>query len=171
MLMNTPENSFSIRSVREQDLNAVLRIYNEGIEDRIATLESEKKDRDDMEEWFRNRQGRYQALAAERQGTIVGWAALNPYSQRCAYDGVAELSVYIAREHRGTGVGTQLLGALEELARRQKFRKIVLFTFPFNTAGQRLYRKLGYRVVGTFEKQGMLDGQEIDVQIMEKLLG
>ncbi|WP_172256822.1 arsinothricin resistance N-acetyltransferase ArsN1 family A [Saccharibacillus deserti] len=165
------EHSLSIRPVREEDLEAVLHIYNQGIEDRIATLETEAKPFSYIEDWFGNHQGRYLALAAERRGEIVGWAALNPYSQRCAYDGVADLSIYVGREHRGTGVGTPLLSVLEEQARRQDFRKIVLFTLPFNEAGQRLYRKSGYRIVGTFEKQGMQDGREIDVMIMEKRLG
>lgn len=165
------EASLCIRFVQAKDLEAVLHIYNQGIEDRIATLETEAKPFSYIEDWFNSHQGRYAALAAERHGEIVGWAALNPYSQRCAYDGVADLSIYVRREHRGTGVGTPLLSALEEQARRQDFRKIVLFTFPFNEAGQRLYRKSGYRIVGTFEKQGVQDGREIDVMIMEKRLG
>lgn len=161
----------AIRLVRPEDLQVVLRIYNEGIEDRLATLETEPKDFAYIEEWFAAHRKRYKALAAERSGEVVGWAALNPYSPRSAYDGVADLSIYIGRAHRGTGVGTQLLAAVEQQARRESFRKIVLATFPFNPAGQRLYRKSGYRTVGTFEKQGILDGREIDVTIMEKLLG
>lgn len=164
------EASLCIRFVQPEDLDAVLHIYNQGIEDRIATLETEPKSFSYIEDWFDGHRGRYKALVAERRGEIVGWAALNPYSQRCAYDGVADLSIYVGREHRGIGVGTPLLSALEDQARQQDFRKIVLFTFPFNEAGQRLYRKSGYRIVGTFEKQGMQDGQEIDVMIMEKQL-
>jgi len=165
------ENSLSTRLVREEDLDTVLLIYNQGIEDRIATLETEPKDFLYIKDWFSAHQGRYQALVSEKNGKIVGWAALNPYSQRCAYDGVADLSIYVGREHRGTGIGTQLLLDLEKQAHRQAFRKIVLFMLPFNQAGQQLYGKLGYRIVGTLEKQGKRDGQEIDVLIMEKLLG
>lgn len=161
---------FFVRSADSQDLEAILRIYNEGIADRIATLETEIKDLFYMQHWFKDHKGRYGVLIAEHENEIVGWASLNRYSQRCAYDGVAELSVYVSRDYRGKGVGSFLLPALEQLARKEDFYKIVLFTFPFNTAGRRLYQKFGYREVGTFEKQGILEGQPIDVTIMEKLL-
>ncbi|WP_046225848.1 arsinothricin resistance N-acetyltransferase ArsN1 family A [Paenibacillus dauci] len=162
--------SLLIRSAQKEDLPAIRQIYNQGIEDRIATLESEAKDQHYMENWFKSHQDRYTVLVAYQQEKMAGWASLNPYSQRCAYDGVADLSIYIARDCRGKGIGSQLLSALEASAKLQQFYKIVLFTFPFNTAGQQLYQKHGYRTVGTFEKQGILDGQMIDVMIMEKLL-
>lgn len=60
--------------------------------------------------------------------------------------------------------------ALEAEAERNGFDKIVLFTFPFNEAGQRLYRKRGFREVGVFRAQGKLDGRLVDVMAMEKLL-
>ena len=116
-------------------------------------------------------QGRYAVLVAENAtGNIVGWASLNPYSHRCAYAGVADLSVYVARGARGTGVGSQLLRALEKTAKANEFHKIVLFTFTFNAGGQGLYRKLGYREVGTFHEMGKLDGRFVDVMAMEKTL-
>jgi L-amino acid N-acyltransferase YncA len=77
---------------------------------------------------------------------------------------------YVERDARGKGVGEQLLAALEESARSVDFHKIVLFTFPFNESGKRLYRKRGFREVGTFREQGTLDGRLIDVLIMEKIL-
>ncbi|GGJ07097.1 arsinothricin resistance N-acetyltransferase ArsN1 family A [Paenibacillus hunanensis] len=162
--------NLDIRAVQREDLPAILTIYNQGIEDRIATLESETKDQSYIEAWFEEHQDRYTALIAQRHGTTVGWAAINRYSHRCAYDAVADLSIYVTRDARGTGVGSQLLASLEQVAQENKFRKIILFTFPFNYAGQGLYRKQGYRVVGTFEKQGVLDGKLIDVMIMEKVL-
>ncbi|PZD96696.1 GNAT family N-acetyltransferase [Paenibacillus sambharensis] len=160
----------TVRQVHEHDLDRVLDIYNQGIEDRIATLETEQKDRTYIDNWLQEHQGRYTALVAEHQGEIAGWAALNRYSHRCAYDGVADLSVYVDRAYRGQGIGSLLLPALEEAARNNHFYKIVLFTFPFNAGGQGLYRKSGYREVGVFEKQGRMDGRYIDVMIMEKLL-
>lgn len=162
--------SLKVRPAEAQDLEAILRIYNQGIEDRIATLESEPKDPAYMQSWWLEHQGRYPALVAERSGQIVGWTALNRYSQRCAYDRVADLSIYIARSARGTGVGSRLLPELERTAVQHEFHKIVLLTFAFNEAGERLYRKAGYREVGIFEEHGLLDGRKIDVRIMEKLL-
>lgn len=87
-----------------------------------------------------------------------------------AYAGVADLSIYIRRDYRGKGVGSQLLKEIECTASLNQFNKIVLFTFPFNQLGQGLYRKNGYREVGVFKNQGKLDGRFVDVMIMEKIL-
>ncbi|RAP77700.1 arsinothricin resistance N-acetyltransferase ArsN1 family A [Paenibacillus montanisoli] len=159
-----------IRGARDTDIENIRLIYNQGIEDRIATLEGATKDEAYMRNWFETHQGRYQILVAEANGEVVGWAAINPYSSRCAYDGVGDISVYIHRNWRGKGVGSQLLQKLEEAGKEYKFYKFVLFTFPFNKLGQGLYRKLGYREVGVFHNQGLLDGNFIDVMAMEKLL-
>jgi L-amino acid N-acyltransferase YncA len=159
-----------IREATIADLDSILVIYNHGIEDRIATLEMETKDQAYMNEWFAKHQGRYKVIVAEMEGNIVGWGSLNQYNSRCAYDGVADLSIYIARNYRGRGVGGRLLNALEDIAKEKHFHKMILFTFPFNRLGQGLYRKMGYREVGVFQNQGILDGEFVDVMAMEKLL-
>lgn len=162
--------TLTVRQATPEDIGSILRIYNQGIEDRIATLETETKDFSYMEAWFKDHQGRYSVIVAEREGEVIGWASLNPYSLRCAYNGVADLSVYIDRGFRGQGVGNSLLDSLHKVAKENSFYKIVLFTFPFNESGQGLYRKMGYRQVGLLEKQGIIDKTFIDVMIMEKLL-
>jgi L-amino acid N-acyltransferase YncA len=164
------EAEIRVRPAQAADFDAIARIYNEGIEDRIATLETDAKDPAALREAFSQRAPRYACVVAERGGQILGWASLNPYSHRCAYDAVADLSIYVRRDARGTGVGSRLLEDLERRAREVAFHKIVLFTLPFNEAGQRLYRKRGFRVVGVFREQGRLDGRRIDVMAMEKLL-
>jgi len=150
------------------DLGSILDIYNQGIEDRIATLEEEPKDIDYMRNWFDNHYGRFAVIVVEQDDEVIGWASLNPYSNRSAYAGVADLSIYIRRDSRGKGVGSLLLNRIEQIARENDFNKIVLFTFPFNTLGQGLYRKNGYREVGILKNQGKLDGRFVDVMIMEK---
>ncbi|MGF6950829.1 L-amino acid N-acyltransferase YncA [Neobacillus sp. B4I6] len=164
------KEEFRTRLASINDLESILRIYNQGIEDRIATLEEEQKDIGYMTEWFNNHNGRFTVIVIEKNGEIVGWTSLNPYSNRCAYAGVADLSIYIRRDNRGRGVGSLLLKEIECAAILNQFNKIVLFTFPFNNLGQGLYRKNGYREVGVFKNQGKLDGHFVDVMIMEKIL-
>lgn len=159
-----------IREAKADDLGAIREIYNQGIHDRIATLETDEKDYLYMKEWFEKHTGRYQVIVAEMVGKIVGWASLNQYNNRCAYDGVADISVYISRDFRGKGVGKKLLAELESIANENSFHKMVLFTFPFNQLGQGLYKKMGFREVGIFQNQGILDGKFVDVMAMEKLL-
>jgi L-amino acid N-acyltransferase YncA len=169
--MQATPPALRVRSATAADLGAIGRIYNQGIEDRIATLDEEPKTADDMAAWWAVHQDRYAVLVAEDAGgAISGWASLNPYSHRCAYAGVADLSIYVARDARGTGVGSVLLRALEQTAKAHDFHKIVLFTFTFNAGGQGLYRKFDYREVGTFHEMGKLDGKFIDVMAMEKTL-
>ena len=106
------------RPAREADLPAILTIYNQGIADRIATLETEPKDLAHMTAWLAGRAPQHAVLVAERpDGLVAGWASINPYNARCAYRGVGELSIYVHRDHRGQGVGQLLLDALEAVAR------------------------------------------------------
>jgi L-amino acid N-acyltransferase YncA len=159
-----------IRKATVEDLSQILHIYNQGIEDRIATLEMDKKDKEYILAWFGDRKERYVVLIALEGEIVVGWASINPYSTRCAYDGVGDLSIYIHRDYRGKGIGKNLLNEIENTAKENDFYKLVLFTFPFNLLGQRLYRGAGFREVGIFRNQGMLDGKYVDVMAMEKLM-
>jgi L-amino acid N-acyltransferase YncA len=158
------------RSASGGDVPAITRIYNQGIEDRIATLETATKSEDELRESLAQRAVRYEVIVAYSGDRVLGWASLNPYSHRCAYDGVADLSVYVEREARGTGIGRLLMDELERRARNHGFHKLVLFTLPFNVAGQHLYRSRGFREVGTFKEQGTLDGRFVDVMAMEKII-
>jgi phosphinothricin acetyltransferase len=159
-----------VRKAELTDLNAVRDIYNQGIEDRIATLDEDLKTEAEIAKWYGEHELRYSVLVGERDGRVVGWASLNPYSHRCAYRGVADLSIYVERGHRGTGVGTALLRSIERTAIHAQFHKIVLFALSTNVGGRSLYEKLGYRVVGTFNEQGRLGGRYVDVIAMEKLV-
>jgi phosphinothricin acetyltransferase len=158
------------RIATDADLPAIRAIFNQGIEDRRATLDSDPKSDDDIREWYARHDARYVVIVAERDGRVAGWACLSPYSHRCAYNGVAELSVYVARDARGSGVGSELLSAIEEHARRGEFHKIVLFALAINDAGERLYAKMGYRDVGVFREQGRIDGHYVDVVAKEKIV-
>ena len=152
------------------DAAAIARIYNEGIEDRVATLETTLRTTEERAAWLSNRTTRQPVLVASDGGEVVGWASLNSFNPRPAYDHVADFSVYVPRERRGSGVGGWLLQALDERARHLGYHKLVLAAFPWNAGGMRLYAKHGFRVVGTYQEHGLLDGRWVDVIVMEKLL-
>jgi L-amino acid N-acyltransferase YncA len=159
-----------IRCATEGDAESVCTIYNQGIEERIATLETEPRSPDERRRWMVARGARHPVLVAEQAGSVVGWASLNAFNPRAAYDHVADLSVYVERSWRGKGVGRLLLDRLIAFARQLDYHKMVLAAFPSNTAGMALYERVGFSTVGVYREQGQLDGKWVDVIIMEKLL-
>ena len=161
----------TIRDATLADAPAIARIYNQGIEDRLATLETELRSSEERAAWLANRSPRHPVLAAaDGAGSVLGWASLNPFNPRPAYEHVADFSVYVAREQRGRGIGDALLGAVIDRARALGYHKLVLAAFPTNRAGMRLYERHGFATVGIYREQGMLDGRWVDVIVMEKLL-
>ena len=159
-----------LRDATPTDVPSICAIHNQGIEDRVATLDVDPHTLDEQTEWFHRHGPRHPVIVAESIGGIVGWAALNQFSARPAYRFVADLSVYIERQWRGKGVGTRLLCEIEVRAHTLGYHKIVLAAFPFNQAGMRLYERFGFRTVGIYHEQGLIDGRWVDTIIMEKLL-
>lgn len=162
--------SVVIRPARSDDAQAICDIYNEGIEDGDATLETRLRTGDEQRAWLESRSERHPVVVAERAGPVVGWGSLNLFNPRPAYDHVTEFSVYVARSSRGTGVGRSLLENLVESARVIGYHKMVLAAFDWNTAGVALYKRMGFRQVGIYREQGLLNGRWVDTVIMEKLL-
>lgn len=160
----------TIRAARTGDAEAICLIYNQGIEDRVATLETELRTAEERREWLASRDVRHPVIVAAFGGSVVGWGSLNVFNPRPAYRHVADFSVYVERAWRGKGVGRRLLERLIELARETGYHKMVLSTFPTNTEGVRLYERLGFSRVGVYHEQGQLDGRWVDTLIMEKLL-
>ena len=180
---------FSVRAATAADAPAICAIYNQGIEDRLATLETELRTPAERAEWLAARGPRHPVIVAvaepgtfsnrpptSRAGhtppapTTIGWASLNRFNPRPAYDHVADISVYVERGWRGRGVGRRLIDALITLAREHAYHKLVLAAFPFNGAGMALYERSGFRPVGVYREQGRLDGAWVDVIVMERLL-
>ncbi|WP_346929683.1 arsinothricin resistance N-acetyltransferase ArsN1 family A [Clostridium sp.] len=162
---------YIVREASIGDIESIANIYNQGIEDRVATLETRLRTNGEMSDWLNNRESRYKVLVvSNKSGQIYGWASLNVFNSRCCYNGVADISIYISRDHRGNGIGKILLKGLIDLAKTENFNKLVLSTFSFNEVGKKLYRSLGFREVGTYIKQGILDDKFIDITIMEYLL-
>lgn len=159
-----------VRPATPTDAPAICTIYNQGIEDRIATLETELRTPDERRQWLAARGPRHPVIVAEAGGEVVGWGSLNAFNPRRAYDHVADFSIYVERKWRGKGVGSRLLSRLIELARDLGYHKLVLSAFPTNPGGMALYEKFGFRTVGIYKEQGRLDGRWVDTIIMEKLL-
>src|SRR3569832_1639711 len=122
----------TVRPAVKADVEGICGIHNQGISDRIATLDTTLRTPADTEAWLVDRGPRYPVLVATMDDTIVGWASLNRFNPRPAYDQVADFSVYVDRAWRGQGVGRALLEQLIERARAIGFHKMVLAAMAFN---------------------------------------
>jgi phosphinothricin acetyltransferase len=165
-----PSAELTVRDARAADAAAIATIYNQGIIDRIATLETVERTPEERVAWLAARGPRHPVLVAERDQVVVGWGSLNPFNPRKAYEYVADFSVYVERAWRGKGVGSALLRALIARAEQLGYHKMVLSAFPRNALGMALYQKYAFRTVGIYKEQGLLDGQWVDTIIMEKIL-
>ncbi|HYL37434.1 MAG TPA: arsinothricin resistance N-acetyltransferase ArsN1 family A [Bryobacteraceae bacterium] len=149
------------------DAEAMARIYNQGIEDRVATFEIRPRSTQDVEGWF---DGAHPIVVVEEDGQLIAFASTSSYRTRECYAGIAETSVYVSRSFRCRGAGRVALRALIQAARAAGFWKLLSRIFPENAASRALVRELGFREVGVYEKHGRLDGQWRDVVIVERLL-
>jgi L-amino acid N-acyltransferase YncA len=157
-----------IRPATTSDAETVAAIYNEGIEDRLATFETRPRSADDVREWFT---ADLPFLVAERDGEVVGFARVSPYSDRCVYQGVGEHGVYVARSARGGGVGRDLLEALCAEAERTGLYKLTSRIFTDNEASRAVHVAAGFHEVGIQRRHGRLDGRWKDCVLVERLLG
>jgi L-amino acid N-acyltransferase YncA len=153
-----------VRPMRDEDWPGVLAVYLEGIATGNATFETEAPT---FERWSAGHLATYRFVAV-RSDSAVGWAAPSPVSDRCAYAGVAEVSVYVAEHARGEHVGRKLLETLIAHADAGGIWTMQTGIFPENAASVRLHLRCGFRVVGTRERLGQLQGRWRDVLLLER---
>jgi L-amino acid N-acyltransferase YncA len=150
------------------DASSIARIYNQGIEDRIGTFETRLRSEADITAWFEQP---YPVVVVDgAEGEVIAFAAMSQYRPRECYRGIAEFSVYVAREHRGRGAGRLAMSALLEAAEAGGYWKLLSRIFVENTASRALMRSIGFREVGVYEKHAQLDGTWRDVVIVERLI-
>ena len=142
----------------------VRRIYSEGIATGNATFEREAPP---WEKWD-NAHLQNCRLIALAVSKVLGWAALSAVSSRRVYAGVAEVSVYVAEEARGKGVGQALLSALIESSERHGVWTLQAGIFPENAASIALHKSQGFREVGRRERIGKMGDIWRDVILLER---
>jgi L-amino acid N-acyltransferase YncA len=153
------------------DAAAIASIYNEGIDDRMATFETEHRTAEQIAALLARKGDRHPTVVVERDGRVVAWAGAGPYRDRPVYAGVAEHSVYVARAVRGAGAGRAALETLCGVYAARGFWKLVSRILSENAASIALHERCGFRVVGLYHRHAQLDGIWRDCVIVERLLG
>ncbi len=137
-----------IRPMNEQDWQDVVEIYEQGLKTGIATFQTTAPD---YPEWNSAHLPSCR-LIAEHGGKVAGWAALSPVSKRAVYSGVQELSIYIAKEYRGLGIGKLLMNAIIAESEKNGIWMLQSSIFQLNTPSLILHEQCGFREVGFREK-------------------
>ncbi len=155
------------RAATQDDAAKIAYIYNQGIEDRTSTFETRPRSIEDIQGWF---DGQHPIVVVEEGGEVIAFASTSTYRPRECYAGIAEFSIYVARERRGRGAGRLALTSLLQAAQRAGYWKLLSRVFTDNTTSLSLLRSVGFREVGIYEKHSKLDGIWRDVVIVERLL-
>ncbi|HSR52166.1 MAG TPA: GNAT family N-acetyltransferase [Acidobacteriota bacterium] len=155
---------FEVDPMQPADWEAVAAIYQEGLATGQATFETQVPS---WKSWDSSHLTQTR-LVARRDDEVLGWAALSPVSDRCAYQGVAEVSVYVSSAARGQGVGKALLNQLIEESEKAGIWTLQAGIFPENEASIGLHHSCGFRMVGVRERLGKLNGRWRDVAMLER---
>jgi L-amino acid N-acyltransferase YncA len=155
--------SVLIEAMTADDWPDVCRIYEEGLATGTGSFETAAPS---WEQWNAKRLPHSRLVA--RDQTVIGWAALSPFSQRSCYAGVAEVAIYVAAAARGRGVGRVLLRSLIESAEAHGIWTLQGATIAENVASLALQARCGFRVVGRRERIAKRDNVWHDTILTER---
>ncbi|WP_405443646.1 GNAT family N-acetyltransferase [Streptomyces avidinii] len=154
-----------IEELLPEHAEQVLGIYRAGIDEGNATFETQAPD---WAAFDKAKLPDHRFVAVDDDGRVVGWVAASAVSDRCAYAGVVEHSVYVHPDARGRGVARALLDALISSTETAGLWTIQSGIFPENTASLTVHARAGFRIIGTRERIGRHHGVWRDVVLLER---
>lgn len=161
----------TIRTAREEDLAAILDIYNHIILNTAAVYHYQAHTMEMRKAWYDSRiEGGYPVFVAESEGKVVGFSSYGPFRPWPGYKYTVENSVYVADGQRGKGIGPLLMAPLIEHARGKDMHAIIAVIDADNDASVQLHRRFGFEVVGQFRQVGYKFGRWLNLTFMELLL-
>jgi phosphinothricin acetyltransferase len=159
-----------IRPAEIKDIESITEIYNEAIATTTATFDTEPKSLDEQRKWLESHDAKHPVIVAELKGAVAGWASLSPWSDRPAYSGTAENSVYVKSEHRGKGIGKKLLQHLLKEAEHSGIHSIIARIAEGNERSIKLHKDQGFEHIGVMKEVGVKFGRLLDVYLMQKII-
>lgn len=156
-----------LRHAMATDATAIAAIYNHAVEHTTASFDTQPKSADDRARWLAERAERHPVIVAEDDGTVIGWGALSPYSERPAYDATVEISIYVAEGHHRRGIGRALARELLAMAPALGLHVVLARICTENDASIAMVRTLGFTDAGTMHEVGRKFGRWLDVATWE----
>jgi L-amino acid N-acyltransferase len=160
-----------IRTALEQDLEALLEIYNDVIVNTTAVYDYQPHTLDMRRQWFRIKEAQgFPVFVAEEDGRVVGFSSIGPFRAWAAYKYSVENSVYVAADQRGKGIGKLLITPLVEASVQLNMHTIIAGIDATNEASIMLHRSFGFEEVARFKQVGYKFGRWLDLTFMQLLL-
>ena len=159
----------TVRRATINDLAAITEIYNDAILTTVATFDTTPKSIEEQKVWFESHGSKYAIVIGELNGITIGWASLSPYSDRCAYSDTAEVSVYVAENHRGKGFGRKILKEVIKLGHDGGLHVLIARIAEGNEKSIHLFQTMGFTSVGVLQEVGRKFGRLLDVYMMQKI--
>ena len=153
-----------IRKFKKSDFSSVKSIYQQGIDTGNATFQNKAKGWNEWNASFLTTC----RIVAELNEEVVGWAALSATSNRTVYNGVAEVSIYIAKNYANYGIGNSLLSKLVSTSENEGIWTLQAGIFPENESSIAIHSKNGFKTIGVREKLGKMNGAWRDILFMER---
>jgi L-amino acid N-acyltransferase YncA len=167
--MAAPATPHTIRPATPADADAMARIYNQGIAERVATFETHTKTPAELAELI---EGGALVLVAQRAGAVMAFIKIGPYDDASHYySGIGEATMYVDPTARRSGVGRALMEAVANAAAERGYYKLIGKIFTSNAPSIAMVKACGWREVGVHRHHGRLDGKWKDVLVVERLLG
>ena len=160
----------TIRPATLEDLDAITEIYNDVILNTVATFDTEPKTLEEQRVWFANHVPKYPILVAEQDEVVVGWASLSKWSEKLAYSGTTEGSLYVNKGYRRQGIGKRLLEEIIQEGQKAGFHTVVARIAEGSEASIHLCESVGFEHVGVMKEAGRKFGKLLDVYLMQKML-
>ncbi|MDJ0736631.1 MAG: GNAT family N-acetyltransferase [Nostocaceae cyanobacterium] len=160
-----------MRQAIEEDLPRIVEIYNCAVPTRQSTADINPVSVESRREWFHQHNFHHRPLLVEEQDrTIIGWVSLKSFYGRPAYECTVEVSIYVAAECRGQGIGKKMLKQVLELAPSLGVKNILAYIFSHNEPSIRLFRSCGFELWGVLPKIAQIDDKKYSLSIYGKHL-
>ncbi|SNX53902.1 GNAT family N-acetyltransferase [Thermoanaerobacterium sp. RBIITD] len=159
-----------IRKATIHDVKSINYIYNQAVLNTTATIDTEPRPIEYQLDWFKKHDDRFAIYVAEENNSVIGWASLSLWSDKCGYKGVAEDSIYIDEKYRDRGAGKKLLNAIIDHAKSNEFHTIIARISDGNDVSVHLHERYGFKLIGTLKELGYKFDKYIDIHIFQLIL-